>query len=184
MISNVNQRLQEAGEAWHRLFKNAQPLTTSTEQDNKTPQRSILKLSMENLSSNQPWGDIVQEKKPFTTRIYSQNVNGLQYQKDGGQYVELCRVAKEVQADVLCIQEHNLDTTQHQVQHTLHQATRKHWQRAKLTVSSSPITFQGTWKPGGTAILSAECITGRLVDSGHDSWGRWTYQTFRGQNGV
>jgi exonuclease III len=188
MMSNIDQRLKHAGEAWNRIFRNAKPLKNKKNisfQDNKTPQqKNIIKLNMENLVSNQPWGDILQEKPTGTTRIYSQNVNGLQYQKDGGQYLELCQITKEVQADVLCVQEHNLDTTQYQVQHTLHQTTRKQWQRAKLTVSSSPIAFQGTWKPGGTAILSVASITGRLAGCGHDAWGRWSHQTFRGQQGF
>jgi hypothetical protein len=183
MMSDKDQRLQHAGEAWTRLFHNAKSIQTP-ENTNDKPfrQYKTLKLNMENLITNQPWGDTMQEKTPGTTRIYSQNVNGLQYQKDGGQYLEICQIAKEVQADILCMQEHNLDTTQHQVQQTMFLTTRGQWQRAKLTISSSPISFKGTWKPGGTAILSMGSINGRLAVAGHDRWGRWSYQTFRGQN--
>ena len=186
MISETDQRLHEANEAWHRLFQNTKSLriTNIKDQTHNIPQQGTLKLSMKNFINNQHWGDILQEKKPSTTRIYSQNVNGLKYQRDGGQYLKPCKIIKEVQADVMCMQEHNLDTTQYQVQHTLHQATRKQWQRAKLTISSSPISFQGTWKPGGTAVLSVASITGRLAENGHDPWGRWSYQTLRGQRGI
>lgn len=184
-MSEFDRRLQHAGEAWTRIFNNAKSIHSR----NKTKEKSLrqhktLSLNMENLTSNHAWGDILQQKTTGTTRIYSQNVNGLQYQKDGGQYLEFCQVAKEVQADVVCIQEHNLDTTQYHVNQTLHQTTRKQWQRANLKMSSSPIAFNGTWKPGGTGILAVSSITGRLADAGQDDWGRWSYQTFKGQQGA
>jgi hypothetical protein len=150
MMSDIDHRLKQASEAWNRVFKNAKTLASKKVNvtHDEAPQRlNTIKLNMENLVSNQPWGDILTEKATGTTRIYSQNVNGLQYQKDGGQYLELCQIAKEVQADVICVQEHNLDTTQYQVKHSLHETTQKQWQRAKLTISSSPIAFHGTWKP-------------------------------------
>jgi endonuclease/exonuclease/phosphatase family metal-dependent hydrolase len=109
-------------------------------------------------------------------------VNGLRFEKDGGQFHEICKIHQEIQADILCIQEHNLDSTQYHVNQTLQQTARKHWQRSRLSLASSPIMFTGTWKPGGTAILSTGSITGRITATGSDAWGRWCYHTFQGQH--
>ena len=130
---------------------------------------------------NTAWGDTIGAKPTDVTRIYSQNVNGIRLEKDGGQFKEICHIHQEVQADIFCIQEHNLDTNQYQVKQIMHQTTRRHWQRSRLNLASSPITFPGTWKPGGTAILSTGSITGRITETGIDEWGRWSYQTYQGQ---
>ena len=55
------------------------------------------------------------EKDSQYTRLYSLNINGLFLDRDGGKFDEFCQVMAEVQGDVGCIQEHNLDTTQHNV---------------------------------------------------------------------
>ncbi len=154
--------------------------TTPQEQTNST--LSIIQPPPHSMKDNVTWGDKIIEKRPQITRIYSQNVNGIRFEKDGGQFNELCKVHQEVQADVLCIQEHNLDTTQYIVKQTLQQVCHKTWQRARLNLASSPIPFTGTWKPGGTGIMSTESITGRITATGADEWGRWSYHTFQGQN--
>ena len=128
-MSDIDKRLKHASEAWHRLFTMAKPLNKNSSKPNNsaiTPNTQrhntsgTIKLTQDNLAKNLPWGDTLQNKADNVTRIYIQNVNGIQIQKDGGQFDVLCKIVKEVQADVLCIQEHNLDTTQYEVRHTLH----------------------------------------------------------------
>jgi hypothetical protein len=131
---------------------------------------------------NTHWGDILTEKSHNLTRIYSQNVNGIQLEDDGGQFKEICTIHQEVQADITCIQEHNLDTTQYKVTKIIRETAQKHCQRARTNIASSPVHFSGTWKPGGTAIMSTGSITGRITATGTDNWGRWSYQTFQGHN--
>jgi hypothetical protein len=92
---------------------------------------SITQRPTNEMQRNHPWGDILEEKPINITRIYSQNVNGLKLEKDGGQFTEICKIHQEVQADIICIQEHNLDTTQYKVQQIIHQTTQKHWQRSR-----------------------------------------------------
>ena len=92
--------------------------------------------------------------------MYAQNLNGMKIQLDGGNYKEVCEMVKEVKADIFCFQEHNLDTTQFQIRKILHDTTAQQWQRARLTIASSPIAFSGQWKPGGTAILTNGHATG------------------------
>jgi exonuclease III len=197
MMSDRGTQLAAASTAWTRLFNNTKTIqqqrSTTTRQNTnmrnntlqstETPINNIITLTQNStdcLRENNPWGDqIITEKPAEITRIYSQNVNGLRFEKDGGQFKELCSINQEVQADILCIQEHNLDTTQYHVGTTLQHTAKKYWQRSRFTISSSPLTFSSTWKPGGTAILSTRSITGRITATGADEWGRWSYHTLQ-----
>ena len=193
---NSTHRLRQASIAWSRLFHNTNPRTQHTTRstiattpmttNNILPQtrtQQNITITPGNLTQNIPWGDEIQDKGIDTIRIYAQNLNGIKIQSDGGQYKEICELAREVQADVVCFQEHNLDTTQFQIRKILHDTTAKQWHRARLTIASSPIAFSGQWKPGGTAILTNGHVTGRITAVGHDDWGRWSYHTIIGQRG-
>ena len=193
----IQQRLQRASAAWSRIFQNTKaPHTThnpthATQSPTahtakgKTSSRTQQKIpiTQDSLKQNNHWGNEITEKGDNILRLYTQNVNGIKVDADGGQYKEILDIVKEVQADVFCCQEHNLDTTQFKIRDILHNATKKQFRRCKLTISSSPIKFSGHWKPGGTAILSNGQVTGRITASGHDEWGRWCYQTILGQRG-
>ena len=193
MSEDINQRLHQASLAWSRLFQNTnprkQPTRTTSEinnaNHNHTPRshhmQQTITITQDNLSKNISWGDEIQEKSTNIIRIYAQNLNGVKIQSDGGQYKEICEMVKEVKADIFCFQEHNLDTTQYRIRKTLHDTTTKQWQRARLTIASSPIPFSGQWKPGGTAILTNGYVTGRITATGQDNWGRWSYHTIIGR---
>jgi exonuclease III len=174
------QRLHQVQIEWTRLF------TAATENNITTMQRSntIIALSAENMRTNLHWGDQITQQKPEdVTRIYSQNVNGFKLDKEGGQYSTFCKIHQEIQADISCCQEINLDTTQNTVKNTMYQTTKRHWQRAGLIMGSAPIAFSGQYKPGGTLILSTGAITGRIQTKGTDKWGRWSFQSLIGHNG-
>jgi hypothetical protein len=47
-------------------------------------------LSVENQRVNTHWGDILMEKPPSVTRIYSMNVNGLSLDRRGGKFSTAC----------------------------------------------------------------------------------------------
>ena len=68
-------------------------------------------LTADNMRMNTFWGDELEEKGENVLRVYVANVNGFSLDRRGGQYDNFCRTIKEVQADVACGQEHNLDTT-------------------------------------------------------------------------
>jgi exonuclease III len=140
-------------------------------------------LTAQNLKTNNPWGDILAPKEENVTRIYALNVNGLSLDKRGGQFDTLCIVAKETQADILCCQEHNIDTTQAEVKRIIHQTTKQHWQWSRISFSNSPIPFSGFYKPGGTLSMTLNHLTGRVVQQTEDKWGRWVSQTLQGRNG-
>ena len=100
----------------------------------------------------------------------------------GGQFDELCKVSKEVQADMVACQEHCLDTTQVIVRSIMYDTIRKSWPRSRLTLGTTPTPFVNMYKPGGTMLFSVDHIAGRVLLSSSDKWGRWTSQTLRCQH--
>jgi hypothetical protein len=48
-------------------------------------------------------------------------------------------------------------------------------------MGSSSIEMANPYKPGGTFTLSTGNISARLITTGSDSMGQWTYQTFSGK---
>ena len=114
-------------------------------------------------------------------RIYGQNVNGMSLNPRGGQFDSLCGVIKEVQADVMCGQEHQLDSSQHQVKSIIFQTCRQHWQNSRAIFGTSSVPFSCMRKPGGTFIASDGNVTGpRIKHQKLDEPGRWVSQTFQG----
>ena len=81
-------------------------------------------LSPENLRNNRAVGNNLCAKSPEHTRFFGHNVNGLRLDSEGGDFTQLCRVMKAIQADVIGITEHNVDTTKHYVQQLCYTALR------------------------------------------------------------
>ena len=160
--------------AWNRLLDGCQSNT-----QNHQP-RSLF-ITPKNQLKNHHVYDSMNAKDDTTTRLYFQNVNGLCFDSNGGDFEELCHITLETQSDLMCIAEHNLDTTQYHISSTLTQTQNSMCRRSRLTMSSSAITMKGSYKPGGTLMLSSGGITSRYLTSGSDHLGRWTYQSFAGK---
>ena len=165
-------RTVDIQQAWHNIFRFQQTPTVTG------------RLITENVRENQAWGHPLQEKNPQHTRIYCVNINGLTLDRDGGKFDEYCQILNEVQGDVGCIQEHNLDTTQHHIKSQLYATAQRRWQWFKMAVASTPIRFASSYKPGGTMMISANSISSRMTDMSSDKWGRWTSQTFQGKQNI
>jgi exonuclease III len=171
-----HQRLQIAQAEWAKLFQ------TRPDERVAAGHRPIL-LSSQNQRLNNPWGDRMLETEGETTRIYSLNVNGLSLDRRGGQFDTLCAIAKETQADVVCCQEHNVDTSQPIVRSILHNILQQYWQRFRLQTGSTQQSFVQWYKPGGTLMYSLGNMTGRILEQHQDHMGRWVIQTMKGFNG-
>lgn len=176
---NSLQRLQKAQTEWNQLFTRQR----ASETIHSNGKRPVI-LTAQHQRTNKEWGDILHCKDETITRLYSLNVNGLTLDKRGGQFDELCKVAKEVQADILCCQEHNLDTTQTAVKTIIYDTLRQHWPRSRITMGTTPIPFATTFKPGGTMLIATKDITGRIISHSTDKWGRWSSHTYRGKGQV
>ena len=68
-----------------------------------------------NLKDNITKGKNLEEKNNSHTRLWCSNINGLRYDNIGGKFADIITIAKETQADILAISEHNTDTTQYNI---------------------------------------------------------------------
>jgi exonuclease III len=169
-----NDHLHQAQALWAAMFR------TSGNMKASDGHRPII-LSIENQRTNDEWGDTLVEKLDTVTRVYGMNVNGLQLDQRGGQLDVLCKMITEVQADVFCGQEHNLDSDNTQVRQILYHTARQHWNRSRLTFGTTPIPFPKQYKPGGTFIMTAGDLTGRVISQKQDKWGRWVSHVYQGR---
>ena len=176
-IPNASGLLSEAALLWRRLL----PGTTASPRMSMDERRPTT-LTSQNCRANTWWGDELDVKPPSTTRIYAINLNGISLDKRGGQFDIHCRVLKEVQVDIFCGQEHNLDTTQANLRTILHATASQHWERYKLTFGTTPIPFPRSFKPGGTMLLTVGSLTGRVKKQTRDKWGRWVSQEYQGSH--
>ena len=177
-LFTTSQRLEIAQTEWKRLFN------VRAENDDTTPvnrPRATLQQNIPARINNIPWGDELGEKAEGQLRLYAGNVNGFTLDSLGGQFDTFCRILKEVQADFVCGQESNIDTTKSQVRSILFHTAKQHWQRNKLDFATTPQPFYTMYKPGGTFVMSMGNITGRAKERHRDKWGRWSSQIVHGK---
>ena len=141
-------------------------------------------FSVENQRANTHWGDVLMEKPDSVTRVYAMNGNGLSLDRRGGKFSTVCQVQREVQADILCGQEHNLDSDKTQIRSILFNTAQQHWTRSKITFGTSPIGFSSNYKPGGTFMITAGDLTCRVIQQSKDKWGRWVTHTYKGRGAL
>ena len=164
---------------WKNLF--SRPTDFSTPTGRFTRKEAV--MTRANQRTNIPWGDPLAAKPTQVTRVYSQNVNGLSMDRRGGQFDDLCAIHKELEADIFCGQERNLDSTQMHIKSYIYDAAKHHWDRSRVIFGTTPIPFTGHYKPGGTFILSTGSISGRVKEQVADKWGRWVVHKLVGQSG-
>lgn len=160
--------LSDAQIQWRRFLTGQASILHSLRE-----QVPALHLSPENFRLNVPVGDKMTKKLENHTRVYAQNVNGFKLDQEGGDFTAMCKIIKEVQADVTCVSEHNVDCTKHYVNNLLRTAARRFIPLpSELTLGTTPISTENVYKPGGTLLMSVGDVVGRRVDSGSDSLGR------------
>ena len=183
---NVNGQLNETASKLNKaikkrktIFRSRGTLTSDIYQATYPTARTI-----ENARINNYWGDELRDKSEHSFRVYVQNVNGFKLDKQGGQFDSFCKIIKEIQADVTCGQEHNLDTTQSTVRNILFDTVGHHWKRSCLLFGTTRLHYVTLYKPGETFMMTtgnaASCI---LVHQVPNMWGRCVSQTFKGRLG-
>ena len=172
------EQLSKAQAEWGRFF--TQRIENGTEIQSVHRETNI---SRANQRTNKYWGDELQAKEVGTLRVYSGNVNGFTLDRRGGQFDQYCATMREVQADIVCGQEHNLDTVQSSVRSILYDTTRQHWKRSRINFSNTPVAFKNQYKPGRTFIMTVGDVTGRVRTVYQDRWGRWVCHKLQGRTG-
>ena len=166
--------LEEAKLKWRQLFSGSEPRDPISIHRQSSP-------TLNNFRTNVPWGDPMGPKDPTITRLYSINVNGISLDRQGGTVEDSCRSIKGIQADIFCAQEHNLDTSQFKIRSSIFDTARQHWERHRITMGTTAITVETSYKPGGTLIMTVGSLMGRVVKQSRDKWGRWVIQEFTGR---
>jgi hypothetical protein len=120
-------------------------------------------------------------KPSSVLRLYFCNPNGLQLHSTGGELTEFLSQVADVDPDIIGVTEQNLDTTKLHIQLCMKSSIRSVFAKSYLVTSSSTIPSDHDFKPGGTLIAAQANITGRIVTSGVDSFGRWAFLELAGK---
>ena len=120
-------------------------------------------------------GDIMKEDyDDQRTRIYIQNLNGLNWDKDGGKWPYICEMIDSNKIDVACFTELNTDTNRYSIRRKLETITQQYFAHNHLVMAASKFETATHYKPGGTGILACESITANIKSHTRDRMGRWT----------
>ena len=129
------------------------------------------------------WGDEMTSKQDDTIRIFHQNVNGMKYDRLGGDMGWYAHFMKDHQIDIMGISEHNVDNCSSKVATTILEAIRRTSKELNLNLGGTKTKTDTPYKPGGTLSLVQGNMRGRVIDKGKDDMGRWVYEKLRGKKG-
>ena len=126
-------------------------------------------------------GDPMPENKsPDTTRFYIQNVNGIQYDSNGGELNTIATEIVRTNSDIVALIETNIDNTKYHIRQTIQETIQKYNYHTKCHISGTSILSVTYFKPGGLISWSTGNITGRIKSCTSDPLGRWIHWTLNG----
>ena len=115
-------------------------------------------------------------------RVYSQNVNGIRLDTNGG---ELCAIADFLngsQCDAVGFSEINLDVSKYRVRRILSDTFNRAFDSSRLSTSTSEIPFESFYKPGGTLTALFNHHITRYHSQFSDPLGRWSSLAITGKH--
>ena len=121
-------------------------------------------------------------KQNNSIRIFFQNVNSIDTDREGGDFSTICKDVILTGTDVLMLAEPNLCHLHNKVRNNLHQAASKELSHPLILLSSSKLKYRSHKKPGGTLTLTHGNTRSRVYQSGTDNYGRWSWLTLKGKN--
>lgn len=128
----------------------------------------------QDFATNDFVGDVMDEEPTeSTTRLYFQNLNGLNWDQQGGKWPYICEVMESIQVDIACFAELNTDTNRYEVRRKMEQISQQQHGQNRLVMASSKNKTSTVYKPGGTAILACNAITNHIKSHTRDRMGRW-----------
>ena len=119
-------------------------------------------------------GDIMDENPPDNVaRLYFQNLNGLNWDSQGGKWPYICEVVEGVKIDIACFAEINTDTNNYDVRRKMESICQRQISHSRLVMAASKQKTSTLYKPGGTAILTCNATTSQIKSHTRDRMGRW-----------
>jgi hypothetical protein len=139
-------------------------------------------ITPSNLKTNIPWGPDLDDRHDTSEiiRIYFQNVNGFRRGCNGLDIHDFFCDMKSIDADIIAINEPNLNLRHPYIRRLFFQHQRQVWEHSKFSFSSSNIDT-GLQKPGGTILGITGNLTSRVIESTADNMGRWSSLTLLGR---
>jgi hypothetical protein len=125
--------------------------------------RQAATLSEINLKNNAPWGDVMpcpKQKNIFC--LYSQNINGLKLDNEGGDLATISDFFNTYQCDVVGFSELNLNVSKYKVKKLIADTLNRLFEAHSLSMSTSEIPFEDLYKPGGTLTAVFNHVDGPL----------------------
>lgn len=124
---------------------------------------------------NIPHGDLCTQKAPHTLRIYFQNINGVKHNNSWQRWDDGIRHSKELECDIICVAETNI-IWNHYNYTQCSQIIRKYYKQNKITTSNCSEITLGDYQPGGTATITTDKWTTRVIQPANDpsGLGRWS----------
>jgi hypothetical protein len=121
-------------------------------------------------------------KRMNTMRIYMQNTNGVSCGKMGDIDMLIDHL-KHMEIDAFVLPETNLDTHKTRVRSQVHNHFRESLGQGtyQLEMATSNAEYVGHYKPGGVMGGIMGHNRGRILETGHDKYGRWIYFRLSGK---
>jgi exonuclease III len=135
------------------------------------------------VGATQPVGDTLTiPKENNTMRLYLHNPNGITVGKMGDMDMILEHL-KHMEVDIFVFPETNLDTHKMKIKGKIHKHFRKSLSQGtyQIKMATSNAEYSGYYKPGGVMGGVIGRNKARVVESGHDKYGRWVYFRMNGQ---
>lgn len=158
-------------------------LMTTKDYRLETIARKIISIWQKKQQTNDPWGDTTALSLLSSYRFDCNNVNGICYNKAGGDLHCICDHSDTINTNVVCIQETKLDTKITQVWNLLKCMVHDFWKRADIVTASSNTKTSSTCKLGGTMTLTHSEMSNKITNLYSNWMGRWTATTYSCQHG-
>jgi hypothetical protein len=141
-------------------------------------------MNTTNLRTNTVYGhDLILPKPEDTTRLISNNVPGYRRANDFQDVLDIAQSHKVSGADIWNHQETNCNWRS-ACQSQCYDSIRRVYNHARISTSSSKITYRTDYQPGGMLCAVTDDYVGRVVKTGSDEdMGRWSYIQILGKNG-
>ncbi len=160
------------------------PFQKQYKNKNKQPHQT----SLQKASGNKYWGDDIETHDPITKRfwIISRNVNTINTKKGSLSWHAITQATIDVQADVLCLQEMNINWMPVILQMAQSILNKSTFWTTKMAYSVSEESTTGTYQPGGTMMSILGQWAARTTSMGQDKMGlgRWSYVELLGWNNT
>ena len=154
--------------------KNSNDIETNETNETKTTEISESDDSNGD-RENKFQGDALSHKNQNTTRIYCQNVNGLDVGRGGGDINSICIDMKRTRTDILLATETRVCHRHMKIRKTIKKTAQSILEHALVVIASSRIKYPTYKKPGGTMIFTHGKTRGRVTEYKTDNYGRWSW---------